>query len=221
MSISSCNSIKTFDFSILYTTIPHFVNFPFICSNIPAAHAYGVCISQLIRYSRACGSFQDFLDRELLLTRKLLNQGFLFGKVEVITSKIWRSPPWLGWPLWNICVTNDHGYVPLVVSTSRFFPHSQRTTGFVTRLTRRVPLVEQALLTLRSTWVRPRFLVGFVLLDLYIYMYVLLIVVCPFVFFLPLCCMFFFDIRFLIAPLVSSNFSSVDSLIFKTFHPKF
>jgi hypothetical protein len=32
------------------------VNFPFICSNIPAAPVYGVCISQLIRYSRACGS---------------------------------------------------------------------------------------------------------------------------------------------------------------------
>jgi hypothetical protein len=33
------------------------VNFPFICSNIPAAPAYGVYISQLIRYSRACGSY--------------------------------------------------------------------------------------------------------------------------------------------------------------------
>ena len=51
------------------------VNFPFICSNIPAAPAYGVYIFQLIRYSRACGSYQDFLDRGLLLTRKLLNQG--------------------------------------------------------------------------------------------------------------------------------------------------
>jgi len=59
-----------------------------------------------------------------------------------------RSPPWLGWPLWNICVTNDHGYVPLVVNTSRSFPHSRLITGFVTRLTRRVPLVEQELLTL-------------------------------------------------------------------------
>jgi hypothetical protein len=39
------------------------VNFPFICSNIPAAPAYGVHISQLIRYSRGCGSYQDFLDR--------------------------------------------------------------------------------------------------------------------------------------------------------------
>jgi hypothetical protein len=71
-----------------------------------------------------------------------------FGKVEVITSKILRSPPWLGWLLWNICVTNDHRYVPLVVNTSRSFPHSRLTTGFVTRLTQQVPLVEQELLTL-------------------------------------------------------------------------
>jgi hypothetical protein len=35
----------------------------FISSNIPAAPAYGVYISQMIRYSRACGSYQDFLDR--------------------------------------------------------------------------------------------------------------------------------------------------------------
>jgi hypothetical protein len=53
------------------------VNFPFISSNIPAAPAYGVYISQLIRYSRACSSYQDFIDRGLLLTRKPLNQGFL------------------------------------------------------------------------------------------------------------------------------------------------
>ena len=71
-----------------------------------------------------------------------------FGKVEVITSKILRSPPWLGWPFRNICVTNDHGYVPLVVSTSRSFPRSRLITGFVTRLTWRVPLVEQELFTL-------------------------------------------------------------------------
>jgi hypothetical protein len=94
---------------------------------------------------------------------------------EVITSTILRSPPWLGRPLRNICVTNDHGYVPLVVSIFRSFPHSWLITGFVTRLTRRVSLVEQELLTLP---------VGFVLLDLYFYMYVLQIFVCPFVLFL-------------------------------------
>ena len=64
--------------------------FQFICSNIPAATAYGVYISQLIQYSRACGSYKDFLDSRLLPTRKILNQGW----VEVITSKGLRSPPW-------------------------------------------------------------------------------------------------------------------------------
>jgi hypothetical protein len=60
----------------------HIVNFPLIWSNIPAAPVYGVYISQLIRFSRACGSYQDFLDRGKLLTRKLLNQWFLLVKLK-------------------------------------------------------------------------------------------------------------------------------------------
>ena len=46
--------------------------------------------------------------------------------------------------------TKEHGYVPLVVSTSRSFPPSWLITGVVTRLIRRVPLVERALLTLQE-----------------------------------------------------------------------
>ena len=65
------------------------VNFPFICSNIPAALPYGVYISQLIRYSRACSSYQDFLDRELLLTRNLLNQGLLLVKLKSSLRKFY------------------------------------------------------------------------------------------------------------------------------------
>ena len=65
------------------------VNFPFICSNIPAAPAYGVYISQMIRYSRACCSYQDFLDRGLLLTRKPLNQGFLLVKLKSSLRKFY------------------------------------------------------------------------------------------------------------------------------------
>jgi hypothetical protein len=64
-------------------------NFPFICSNIPAAPAYGVYISQLIRYSRACGSYHTFLNRRLLLTRKLLNQGFLLVKLKSSLPKLY------------------------------------------------------------------------------------------------------------------------------------
>ena len=33
-------------------------------------------------FNRACGSYQDFLDRGLLLTRKLLKQGFLLVKLK-------------------------------------------------------------------------------------------------------------------------------------------
>jgi hypothetical protein len=36
---------------------------------IPAAPVYGFYIFQLIRYSRFCGSYQDFLDIGLLLTK--------------------------------------------------------------------------------------------------------------------------------------------------------
>jgi hypothetical protein len=43
---------------------------------------------------------------------------------------------------------SHHGYVPLVINTSRSFPHSWLITGCVTRLTRRVSLVEQELPTL-------------------------------------------------------------------------
>ena len=57
-------------------------------------------------------------------------------------------------------------YVPLVVNTSQSFPHLWLITGFVIRLKRFVQLAEQELITLRSTWVHLRFVVGFVLLDL-------------------------------------------------------
>jgi hypothetical protein len=121
--------------------------FPFICSNITAAPVYGVYISQLIRYSRACVSYQNFLDRGLLLTRKLLNQGFLLVKLKSSLRKFYGRHHDL-FNRYVISVTNDHGYVPLVVNTSRFFPHSWLITGFITRLARRVPLVEQELFTL-------------------------------------------------------------------------
>jgi hypothetical protein len=47
------------------------VNFPFIGSNIPAAPAYGVYISQMIRYSRACGSYNVSSDSRKWLIKHL------------------------------------------------------------------------------------------------------------------------------------------------------
>ena len=52
------------------------VNFPFLSSNIPASPAYGVYVSQLIRYARASSGYRSFLHRGKLLTDKLLTQGY-------------------------------------------------------------------------------------------------------------------------------------------------
>jgi hypothetical protein len=83
----------------------------------------------------------------LLLTRKLLNQGFLLVKVKSSLRKFYGRHHDLV-ERYGISVTNDHGYVPLVVNTSRFFPRSRLITGFLTRLARWVLLVEQQLPTL-------------------------------------------------------------------------
>ena len=52
------------------------VNCSFLTSNILSAPAYGVYISLLIRYARACSNYQDFMERGKVLTTKLLSQGY-------------------------------------------------------------------------------------------------------------------------------------------------
>ena len=39
----------------------HITNFPFLSSNIPSSPTYGVFISQLIRYDRACSPYECFI----------------------------------------------------------------------------------------------------------------------------------------------------------------
>jgi hypothetical protein len=117
-----------------------------------------------------------------------------------MTSKILRSPSWLGWPLWNICVTNDHGYAPFVVNTFRSFPRSWLITGFVTRLKWRVPLVEQELPTLPDHLSSPPTFGGVRVtrsLVLYVCFVDHCLSFCIYFFIWPLCCLFF-DIRILI-----------------------
>ena len=60
------------------------VNFPFLSSNIPSAPAYGVYVSQLIRYARACSNDQDFMERGKVLTTKLLSQGY--QKIKLVAT---------------------------------------------------------------------------------------------------------------------------------------
>ena len=60
------------------------VNSPFICSNILA---YRVYLSQLIRYFRACVSYDDFFHRGLLLIG-VTDQMVSSSKAKVTTSNI-------------------------------------------------------------------------------------------------------------------------------------
>ena len=60
------------------------INFPNMCSNIPASPAYGVYISQFIRYARASSNYSDFLKRHLHLRNRLLDQGY--EKIRLIRS---------------------------------------------------------------------------------------------------------------------------------------
>ena len=51
-------------------------DFNFKIINIPASPAYGVYISQCIRYARASSNYSDFLKRHLHLRNRLLDKGY-------------------------------------------------------------------------------------------------------------------------------------------------
>ena len=61
-----------FDFEI--------VNFPFLDGDVHRSTSYGVYISQLIRFARASSYVADFNTRNILLTQKLLKQGYRYQK---------------------------------------------------------------------------------------------------------------------------------------------
>jgi hypothetical protein len=94
-------------------------------------------------------------------------------------------------------------------NTSRSFPHSWLITRFVTRLTRRVSLVEQELPTLpehlsslRFWWNSYYSIFSFIHVC-FVDRFLSFCIFC----FWPLCCLFFFDVWILITPLVSSSYS--------------
>ena len=60
----------------------HITNFPFLSSNIPSSPAYGVFISQLIRFARACSSYECFILRSVRLSNKLPGQGYVKERLK-------------------------------------------------------------------------------------------------------------------------------------------
>ena len=73
------NSVGLFAFKRIYD---EFIIYPFLSSNIPSSPAYGVFISQLIRYARACSSYECFILRARRLSSKLLKQGYLVERLK-------------------------------------------------------------------------------------------------------------------------------------------
>ena len=66
------------------------VNFPQLDGDVPRATSYGVYISQLIRFARACSSVKDFNIRNRSLTEKLLKQGYRYHKLRKTFSKFYH-----------------------------------------------------------------------------------------------------------------------------------
>ena len=58
-----------------------------MCSNIPASPAYGVYISQQIRYARASSNYSDLLKRHLHLRNRLLDRAIIrFALFDLLNS---------------------------------------------------------------------------------------------------------------------------------------
>ena len=66
------------------------VNFPHMESNIPANPAYGVYISQLVRYARIYTSKVDFMNRLRGLSLRLRQQGFLPNLLQRTFTKFFN-----------------------------------------------------------------------------------------------------------------------------------
>ena len=67
-------------FSILYYVV--------IFQN-PQGPAYGIFVSQLIRYALVCSKFEDFLFRGSILVSKLLKQGYYSRKLQTTFQKFY------------------------------------------------------------------------------------------------------------------------------------
>ena len=65
--------------------------FPHVDSNIPSSPAYGVYISQMIRYAIGCSKYSEFVERHQILNKCLLNQGLLRPRLEnAFKTFFWR-----------------------------------------------------------------------------------------------------------------------------------
>ena len=65
------------------------VIYPHLDEDVPRATSYGVYISQLIRFARACSSLLDFHIRKHTITERLLKQGYRYNTLRKSFSKFY------------------------------------------------------------------------------------------------------------------------------------
>jgi len=140
---------------------------------IAASLSYGVYISQLIRYSKACVKYSNFLDRAQMLTQKQSYSNkatFLLGwchryKNSTIVITIWWTGtkyPYLKWQ-WILYFLRK---CFLSATTANTF------TGLdCIWIARRVSYKKQELLPFAGTWAHPHFVffVCFFLFTLFVF----------------------------------------------------
>ena len=74
---------EDFDFKI--------INFPWLDGDVPKLPSYGIYISQLVRFARACTDVTDFHHKNRQLTEKLLHQGYRFHKLVQTFWKFFKN----------------------------------------------------------------------------------------------------------------------------------
>ena len=88
ISISICNgrySTEVYDKRDSFNF--DIINFPHMCSNIPAKPTYGVYVSQIIRIARICDNYCTFIERHHRLTSRLIKQGFWHSRLCRVFTK--------------------------------------------------------------------------------------------------------------------------------------
>ena len=137
----------------------HITNFPFLRSNIPTSPAYGVFISQLIRYARACSSYGCFILRATRLSNKLLEQGYVKERLKSSLRKFYGRDLIKQYEvslsqMLNDILWTDHiqGLPPY---WSDFVPNSNRITSDFHKTFATGVACRQGTLTPPDTWSRP------------------------------------------------------------------
>ena len=67
------------------------VNYPDLSGNISHKCAYGVFVSELLRYSKVCSNERDFEARHMILFDKLVKQNYDTGQLKKYLRKVKSS----------------------------------------------------------------------------------------------------------------------------------